>query len=152
MKTTYSRSNRAHRFNPRSVAVCLTLLLLLPILSSCRKMSHNGKLDGFWQIQSIESIFSELQPVDPSSHRFICINLHVVNLDERGVQRTGNLHYDKEEGKVTMDFPYVNLTNDPNALAKWGIYENPVVCTIVKVDSKQLILQTPQTTITCRRF
>lgn len=152
MKATYNPSKEQRiGFYCHAVSILLMTILILPCFISCRKMSHNGKLDGFWQIQNIEITNPDITP-PPFSINYISINLHVVNLGAGGNKYSGNLHYDKEEQTVTMDFPYTDLTKDPDYFNKWGIYSNPVVCKILKVDSKNLILQTPETIITCRRF
>ena len=51
-----------------------------------------------------------------------------------------------------MDFPYSQSESGAAALRQYGIYTNPVVFEVLKADRKQLVLRTPETVITCRRY
>ncbi len=126
-------------------------------LSSCRKAPINGKLDAQWQIMKIEHLGEDTEWI-PTQRSYIDINLHVVNLrnvtqdEQGGAVIAGNLNYDKNGATVTMDFPYNTEGEKLQALQSWGIYSNPVVFHIVKLDGKQLILKSSETVVTCRRY
>lgn len=129
------------------VGIFLACMLAL-MAGSCSKMPVNGKLDGQWQLMSIES---EGVVQQPDERIYICFNLHVVNLtDLHNNVYAGNLHYADE--KVSMDFPYMEDAWGRRELAKWGIYENPIVFEVKSLTNKQLILQSSENVITLRRF
>lgn len=131
--------------------VVLALSMCLGV-TSCRKASDNGKLDGQWQIMSIEEISSgKLLPLDKQLH--ICINLHVIQLTQKGgVVCSGNLAYDKNGGKLSCDFPYNTSPAAIKNLNQWGIYSNPVNFEVVELNGKTMVLKSDVTIITCRRF
>lgn len=139
---------------------CIALLfgiVTLISLPSCRKAPINGKLDAQWQIMKIEHIEDGVEQI-PALRTYVDINLHVVNLrnvtqsENAGAVIAGNLNYDKDAATVTMDFPYNTEGGKLLALQSWGIYSNPVVFHIVKLDGKQLILKSSESIITCRRY
>lgn len=137
--------------------LCICLVAILSVFAGCRKAPINGKLDGQWQIMHIENT-EDGTNVTSKYRSYIDINLHVVNLhnvtsDEKGgILIGGNLRYDKGASKLTLDFPYNTEGENLTLLQQWGIYTNPVTFDIVKLDGKQLILKSPETIVTCRRF
>lgn len=135
-------------------AICAVTILLS--LSSCRKASINGKLDAQWQIMKIEHL-ADGTVETPELRSYINLNLHVVNLryvrnESAGMVYSGNMHYDKDKSTLTMDFPYNKDSDKLKALQQWGIYTNPIVFDIMKLDNKQLVLKSPETIVTCRRY
>lgn len=138
------------RFN--LILTALVAIMSLLLLGACRKAPINGKLDGQWQIMNIE-LTADGSDATPSVRSYIDINLHVVNL--RNINQNlvaGNLSYDKDASKLTLDFPYNTEGDALLFLREWGIYQTPVTLDIVKLDGKQLVLRSPETIITCRRF
>ena len=132
--------------------ICLTVLSLG--MAACQKDSINGKLDGQWQIMKIEKL-SDGSVEIPASGRYICIYLHVVNLNPSsgymGRPYSGNMSYDKQTGILSIDFPY-NKGEEAVQLAPWGIYSNPVTFHVETVNGKQLVLRSDATIVTCRRY
>lgn len=60
-----------------SIIVCL-------ILTSCRNTDINGKLDGMWQLTTID--YTDSTSVDKKSERiYYSIQLHLINLRRAGV-------------------------------------------------------------------
>lgn len=139
----------AHKF-----CLLLSLTLLMISFAGCRKVSHNGAIDGNWQILTIENRSTgDIETVE--GPRFYAIGLHVVNLTygyTQGGSKTANMVYDKENATITLDFPYADLNSEPGALTPWGIYTNPVTLTVLTANSSTLVMQTPETIITCRKF
>lgn len=136
----------------RVFLVGLTFIAGMLMMGSCRKASDNGKLDGQWQIMTIETLDNG-EVTEPSQRIYICINLHVVQLTRNGgSSASGNMQYDKATGEIHWDFPYHETQAQINALREWGIYSNPVTFHIVKLDGKSLVLKSDKTVVTCRRF
>ncbi len=142
------------------ITFCFSLLIgviSLISVSSCRKAPINGKLDAQWQIMKIEHTEDATERI-PDRRSYIDINLHVVNLrnvlenESAGAVIAGNLNYDKNASTITMDFPYNKEGSKLAAMQSWGIYSNPVTFRIVKLDSKELILKSSETVVTCRRY
>ncbi len=129
-------------------SLLLSVCLIGMLFSGCGKASHNGKVDGNWQIMSIENL-KDGTTSSPEQH-YIALYLHVVNLFPNYI--AGNMQYDKDQDKISMDFPYSTAEQDKQLLRRYGIYTNPIVFEVVKADSKQLVLRSPDTMITCRRY
>lgn len=126
-------------------------------LESCRKASSNGELDAQWQILKIENRQTGVVTV-PATREYIEINLHVVQLNP-GLM-SANMIFDKEKNELWWEFPYAysdssksrNSDSYLDKLARYGINENPVRLHIDHLSHGSLILSTPTTIITCRRF
>lgn len=131
------------------IFVTFCAIAILMALPSCRKASHNGKLDAQWQIMRIENNTDGTSAV-PGQREYICINLHVVNLFPANI--AGNMNYDKDAATVTMDFPYNRDEAGMSALAPYGILSNPVVFRITELNGKRLVLTSDASTVVCRRF
>ena len=140
----------------RKISYILPLLcsvLTVIAVTSCRQAPINGKLDGQWQVMTIEHL-TEGRTETPHVATYIDLNLHVVNLrrNSAGGAVAGNMNYDKTASTVSMDFPYNQDSDGFLALRMWGIYTNPVVFEIIKLDGKQLVMRSPASIVTCRRF
>lgn len=139
-------------FRSHIILTAFVTIMSLLLFDGCRKAPINGKLDGQWQIMNIE-LTADGSDASPAIRSYIDINLHVVNL--RNIHQSliaGSLNYDKDASWLTLDFPYNAEGDALLRLREWGIYQTPVTFDIVKLDSKQLVLRSPETIITCRRF
>ena len=125
-------------------------ILFISGFSGCNKLSHNGKLDGQWQIMTIEQ--SATGDLSFPEHEYIRINLHILQLWNNADRQTANMIYDKKGGVINCDFPYIKEKDITALLVPYGIYTNPVEFDILKLDGKSLILKTDRTVISCRRF
>lgn len=139
-------------FRSNIILCAVAMVLSLFTLCACRKAPINGQLDGQWQIMNVE-LTADGSNITSPTRSYIDINLHVVNLRNiRGALIAGNLSYDKDASRLTLDFPY-NAEGDAFLLLReWGIYQTPVTLEIIKLDGSQLVLRSPETIITCRRF
>lgn len=129
------------------VAVCVLIMAV-----GCRRVSHNGKLDGNWRVETVE-LFKESGMVKQDSlfhpeDRYIAFQLELVQI--RPNLHTGIITYDDKSGQLSMEFP-----KEPSSLPKvfldYGICENPVTFT-VEADSKHLVLKNASAVVTCRRW
>lgn len=137
----------------RYIAAMAMMAVIMVAMSGCRKWSDNGKLDGQWQIMSIENVATGDVSVPVPTH-YYCMNLHVVNLTPaiNNDIITGNMHYDKNASTVAMDFPYCKTPEQIAQLNRWGIYSNEVSFNILELDGKKLVLRSSDSVITFRRF
>lgn len=120
---------------------------------SCRKHSPNGQLDGQWQIQTVE--YKTTGDVSsPYPKHYICLNLHVVNLTytDGKVMISGNMHYDKDAATVAFDFPSSEFNKNNADPESFGFMAPQVTFKVVALDSKKLVMESPETVVTCRRY
>lgn len=124
---------------------CLVaFLLMLLTICGCRKWSHNGDLDGYWQVREV--VLMDNDSVLPVNNLYISLNLHIVQLSTGGV---GNMSYDKRSGRIIWDFPYDGWQSK---LKPYGLYAQHEEGSVVEATDKQLILKFPTAKIICRRF
>ncbi len=134
------------------------LLLILSIalaatLQSCDKHNINGDLDGMWQVMSVTvkedgATVREFVP----DQRYLCFQLHVCQLRSYGgqVEPSANLIYNGKT--LTLDFPESEFGDRLPRLALWGIYSLRTTYTVETLTSSTLVLDSPTTRLTCRKF
>lgn len=135
--------------------VSLLFILSLLLLGSCVKGPINGKLDGQWQIMTVENKTTGEISTPENPRLYFCIYRHIFEITHTfDKQYPGNMVYDEEKKTIDVDFAYLYLDYPEHVelLNSCGIYTNPVKFDILKLDSRQLILSTPESLITCRRF
>lgn len=134
-----------HTYN--ILGILLAAVMSLTVFS-CNKAPINGKLDGQWQVMSIENADGTVSTPD---RHYYCFNLHIAQLTSVGAGGySANMVYD--DSVIALDFPYNKSEQQIKALAAWGIDANPVNLKVVTLTSKKLVMQTATTTITCRKF
>lgn len=130
--------------------LALQMLLAVVLLGGCVNHPINGDLDGQWQVMNIEKGGEDLGVV---GQRYICVQLHVVQLTQGGIFATGNLHYTKGGDTIGIDFPEIEAdTSDFVKLSEWGVYENPVTFHIEELTRKRLVMSCGDVRVTCRKF
>lgn len=131
----------------KKVIIIAITALLLTIFAGCRRVSHNGAIDGHWVITAIETT------ADGSVRhpRSFTVNIQDELFQLRGAQvLTGEISYDEGAHKLGVDFRPADEVSPAN-LQEYGIWSNPVVFD-VDVNRRHLILKTPESVITCKRF
>lgn len=121
---------------------------------SCRRTSHNGKIDGFWRVETVEYLDQTTPDPDPAEHdMFIMVNLELFQLGMPTPVLTGIMSYHKGDDKVAVDFAQPMSEARRNEIfALYGIPSTQTVFEIEKLDSKRLVLNSGIARITCRRF
>lgn len=143
------RNNSSLPTSHSSLLLIFAIAAMLIVLPACRRTSHNGKIDGQWKIQEItmNATGETIYPAD----LHIDINLELLQL--RGVGEpyhlTGVISYSKDDRTLGVDFRFNPTLAE---LEPYGIYSNPVVFGIPVLTTKKLVLKTPESTITCKRF
>lgn len=133
------------------IKVIVLVVIVMVTAGGCNKVSHNGSIDGNWEIMNIEDR-STGDNVVPDPRRFIAIQLRVMQLSSSGGLQTSYMTYDKKAETITCSFPYIKENQVESILAPYGIRTNPITFEVIKADRGSLVLRTPQTVITCRRF
>lgn len=141
----------------RKLIPLIILSLIFLTSASCRRTSHNGKIDGFWKIMEIryddDSAVAAAASLNGQSvipdNLFICINLELIQLGNPEPNITGFMAYDKDDRTLGIEFP-----GNPGQrhLLNYGISGNPASLDIVTLTNKRLVLRSEAATITCRRF
>lgn len=127
--------------------ILLGCLYVLNLVSSCQKASTNGYLDGRWQVMEI------LSPKEDWEDRQRYFNFYrsVCNLSYYGgIFTEGNVKY--EYPLLELSFPYITEESEYKELSDFGIESNPVIFTVEKLTSKQLILKEGDIRIILRKF
>lgn len=125
-------------------------IIAITAISSCRRAS-NRYIDGYWRIKTVE--LKEDGTTFTPENKFIRIYLELMQLAteaENGKNSfTGIMSYDKKARTIGVEFPYESTASSLN---QFGVYENPVTFTILKASGGKLVLETPESIITCQRF
>lgn len=139
----------------KAVTMLAMVLICTTLLSGCRQWPINGKLDGQWQIMTIENRHTG-EITTPEPRQYICFNLHVCNLWEYdGINKpAAELTYSKGDDSLSLRFSENNVTGIKNItiLPKWGIYNLNVKFNILELDGKSLVLESDDSVLRCRRF
>ncbi len=113
-------------------------------VTSCRKRSINGDLDGQWQVMEIE--YADGTVENPEGV-YYCLFLHTVNLTRiGGVVCAGNMIY--EGDKLSLEFPYAT----PEQLKTWGIDSKETTFTILHLSGSRMTLRSGYSLIQLRKF
>jgi len=121
-----------------------TLLIILLGTCGCRKWPENGKLDGMWQIMSID--YSDGSSTGRKKYYY---NFQRSLCELEGIYScVGNMIYDENSHTIHISFPETELSR----LLPYGISVNPVAFNITELTNTTLVLSNEYSTITFRKF
>lgn len=135
------------------------LVLMLISVSGCGKMSHNGDLDGQWEVMQVVDAGTELEP--PADKTFYYnFYLHTVQLSftgNRSLMLTGNMTYSRDDDRLGLEMGFVKAGRvHPSLIALlpyWGMPKNgEVVMHIDELTSSRLVMSHGDVTVVCRKF
>lgn len=128
----------------KSSFVLIIIFIIALAAVSCRKASHNGDLDGQWQLRTITLTDNSSMSVRGIYYDFM---LHTAQMRGGGPTYTGNMVYDKDKS-IFIEFP-VNKASQFNMYglcaadfteADKGV---SVIFTVRRITSKEMTLVTP---------
>lgn len=137
----------------------IVLSVLLSCLTSCKlENSHNGKLDGYWKLRTIENLQTEEATDLNASSIFWAVqkDLLVVrdNISEEYV-----FHFSKTEEQIELRDARKSNKNegdpkleDLSVLNKYGIYSDPITYNIDHLTSRVMVLSTEDIRLTFKKF
>lgn len=147
-------------FSLKNTAASLAALLILVLaFSGCRKWSHNGDIDGQWQVTDVA--YSGVSVDFPQGERFyynFYLNTFQLGFtDARPIWLRGNFVYDKDKQLLSLDFPYVKNGRVPEEwkekLVYWGVPDSGEMnLKIMQISSSSLVMQYDDVVISCRKF
>ena len=135
----------------KSLYIILLSIVAVLTLSSlgCSRYSHNGKIDGYWQISTIT--YKGSNEISTPKTLFICIQIELLQLDNPAPspKRTGVISYDKKADILSVDF-----RNGPTdeELYPFGFTANPCVLKVVSATGSKMVRESDIATIECRKF
>lgn len=131
------------------VLLMTAAMLAVTVLSGCRRATHNGKIDGLWKVVEIETFpDGGTSEVTNPENVFFGVQLELFQIDTPTPRFTGEMTFGKDR-QLSVRF---TDNTESDELRQFGIYSNPVTFTIETLNSKHLVLSTPSSVITCRRF
>lgn len=138
----------------KSLYIALILIVVGVVAGGCRRTSHNGLIDGHWQVLTMEDV--NTGEVIDCKDRYVAVNLELIQLFKgdpaTALYSTGYIYYTKGEDKFTVDFPEMGNNTKPERLIEFGITSNPQTLTIVKLDHKTFTYRSDAYIVTCRRY
>lgn len=139
--------------------VASILVLMMIIVSGCGKMSHNGDLDGQWEVMQVVDGGQEIEaPADTTF--YYNFYLHTVQLSftgNRSIMLTGNMTYSRGDERLGLEMGFVKAGRvDPSLIAllpHWGMPKSgEVVMHIDELTSSRLVMSHGDVTVVCRKF
>ncbi|WP_167761591.1 lipocalin-like domain-containing protein [Barnesiella sp. WM24] len=125
------------------ILILLMAAVFALTVSSCRKRSINGDLDGMWQVMSIE--YADGTVVNPES-TYYCLFLHTFNLQRPGNRIAGNMIYEGDELK--LEAPYATASE----LNPWGMNNTVTTFRILRLTSGNMTLESDYAHLELRKF
>lgn len=131
----------------------IILIAVIALISgSCRRMSHNGLIDGLWRIDEITLTDNDESVV--ATDKFICVNLELMQLGNPEPEVTGILHYHKGDDRFSVEFPY---KPSDEKMAEYGFAYDSADSDVVTLEvevltHKRMVLRSPAAVITCTRY
>lgn len=130
----------------------IAFLIAMVALMGCNRSKSNGKIDGFWRVNTIEN--REDGQITEVGNRYFSVQLELFQL--RNPVVTGVMNYEKNSDKLIVDFRDPNPEDPkngvPGKLALYGIMENPVTFDVAFPHHDEMVLTSDETIIRCQRW
>ena len=132
--------------------ILLFILFMLGI-SSCDKAPINGKLDGRWQLMTIEYTNGKIEECE----RIYCsIQLHLVELMDKGTTPLTLIgHFSSADGVMMGEFKYqdnMEATVTEEDLNRFGLNSSVTHFEVEKATGSKMILKSDYARLTYRKF
>jgi hypothetical protein len=125
------------------IFILVVASLLAVGVTSCRKRSINGDLDGMWQVMSIEYNDGTVETPEAT---YYCLFLHTFNLQRKGARIAGNMIYDDD--MLKLEAPYAKAED----LKPWGMDNTVTTFRILHLTGSKMTLESDYAHIEFRKF
>ena len=142
-----------------NIYIIILSVLFLSVLAGCKlENSHNGKLDGYWKLRTIDHLLTD-ETVDLSEESIFWAvqkDLLVVrnNSGEEFV-----FHFSKTDKELIVHDAHKSDKNngdpkleDLSVLEKYGIFSDPMTYKIDHLTSRVMVLSTDEIRLTFKKF
>ena len=133
--------------------IILCLCLLLGVLCSCDKKPINGKLDGRWQLMTIEYNDGSIKECERTN---CSIQLHTVELMDKGTNPLTLMgHFSSTDGVVMGEFKYqtnMEATATEEDLNRFGLNTSITHFEVEKATGSKMVLKSDYARLTYRKF
>ena len=148
------------KFTPYDI---LAVLLTIPLLFSCT-LEHvdNGKLDGYWHLEQVDTLATGGTCMLDEQRRFMGIQAHLLalsNIDNPDSPKNFICHFERQGNSLRIyDIYYDNRDNgdikvtDASVLHPFGIHSLDETFNIDKLTHNALILRSEALALRFRRF
>lgn len=137
--------------------ICMAITVLLP--TGCSKASHNGDLDGQWQVMEVlnNGVSEQFPEGEIYYYNFYLHTFQLTYTGKRSLRMTGNMTYEEGSGRLGLELGFVTAGRVDKSLLDrlvyWGFPESgEVVMEIETLTSSQLIMRHGDVEIICRKF
>lgn len=143
----------------RTTTIFIVTFFGLMIFCGCKKWSHNGHLDGMWQVMEVTYADSLIE--FPKDARFYYnFYLHTFQLstyNDRPEGLIGNMTYESHQDRLYLDFPRIREGSVSkkwlDMLVYWGVPQSGEMdVNIRQLSSSRLVMQYDSVVIVCRKF
>lgn len=137
----------------------MLLAIFAIFMQGCSKESHNGDLDGQWQVMEVTYAgVPEQFPEDETYYyNFYLHTFQLSYTGKRSIRMTGNMTYSEGSSSLGLELGFVVAGRVDKTLIDrlvyWGMPESgEVVMDIKELTSSRLVMQHGDVVITCRKF
>lgn len=125
----------------------------------CKKWSHNGHLDGMWQVMEV-TYADSLVEVPDDARFYYNFYLHTFQLsthNDRPESLIGNMTYEASQGNLYLELPKVRDGGVSkkwlDMLVYWGVPKSGEMdVNIRQLTSSRLVMEYDSVVIVCRKF
>lgn len=142
-----------------AIEVVVVMAILAFFSTGCRKWSHNGDLDGQWQVLDVEysGVPVEFPDGEIFYYNFYLHTFQLTYTGKRSTMMTGNMSYDPDDDKLGLELGYVKSGKvDKSLIDKlvyWGMpVSGEAVMDIMELTSSNLVMGYDDVVIRCRKF
>lgn len=152
---TSKSSSIRYRFTTIFVVACLAY----PFFSGCKNWSHNGYLDGMWQVMEVTYADSLIE--FPENARFYYnFYLHTFQLstnNDRPEGLIGNMTYETHQDRLYLELPRIQEGRVSkkwlDMLVYWGVSKSGEMdVNIRQLSPSRLVMEYDSVVIVCRKF
>jgi len=145
---------------PKTPRFLLVAAMFLPLLSSCElEMSGNGKLDGYWHYETIDTLQTGGICDMSTQKKFLSVQSKLLQIEDRTTGQQYIFNFSHEGDSLTLWEPRVNnreegdpLVEDATALAPFGLQALRQQFYIEKMSGSKMILRSNALRINLRKF
>jgi len=138
----------------------LVLFVVATLMAGCGKWSHNGHLDGQWQVMEVTYNGVPVDFPEDGSRYYYDFYLSTLQLSMTGYRPDrlkANMAYDENKSVLSLDFAFIKEHMVPkqwmDRLVYWGVPKSgEMIVSIKELTSSRLVMEYPGVVIVCRKF
>ena len=142
-----------------NIYIIVLSVLFLSVLAGCKlENSHNGKLDGYWKLRTIDHLLTD-ETVDLSEKSIFWAVQKDLLVVRNNAGEEFVFHFSKTAEELMVHDAHKSDKNngdpkleDLSVLEKYGIFSDPMTYKIDHLTSRVMVLSTDEIRLTFKKF